>query len=100
MTAAEIGDPTAPADPIRRFFSDAEKLAIARETEQPSAKVSAVARKHGIVTGLLFRRHVQFGTEQKKRAKLADIVLAPTRQHSGDAGSAQPRTSARANGGR
>lgn len=76
LTAAEIGDPTAPAAPIRRFFSDEEKLAIARETEQPGAKVSAVARKHGIVTGLLFRWRVQFGIGQKKRAKLAHVVLA------------------------
>ncbi|WP_409977745.1 MULTISPECIES: IS66 family insertion sequence element accessory protein TnpA [unclassified Bradyrhizobium] len=55
LTAAEIGDPAAPKTPARRFFSDEEKLAIARETEMPGAKVSAVARKHGIVTGLLFR---------------------------------------------
>jgi transposase-like protein len=76
LTAAEIGDPTAPAAPVRRFFSNEEKLAIAMETEQPSAKVSAVARKHGIVTGLLFRWRVQFGLGQKKRAKLAHVVLA------------------------
>jgi hypothetical protein len=34
-----------------------------------------VARKHGIVTGLLFRWRVQFGVAQKKRAKLAPVVL-------------------------
>ncbi|WP_246739760.1 transposase [Bradyrhizobium aeschynomenes] len=55
MTAAKIGDPAAPPAPVRRFFSDEEKLAIAKETELSGAKVSAVARKHGIVTGLLFR---------------------------------------------
>ena len=76
LTAAEIGDPTAPDAPVRRFFSDEEKLAIAKETEQPGAKVSAVARKHGIVTGLLFRWRAQFGIAQKKRSKLARVVLA------------------------
>lgn len=75
LTAAEIGDPTAPPAPVRRFFSDEEKLAIARETELPGAKVSAVARKHGIVTGLLFRWRTQFGIAQKKRSELARVVL-------------------------
>ncbi|WP_315719704.1 MULTISPECIES: transposase [unclassified Bradyrhizobium] len=55
LTAAKIGDPAAAPAPVRRFFSDEEKLAIAKETELSGAKVSAVARKHGIVTGLLFR---------------------------------------------
>ncbi|MGJ5241551.1 transposase [Bradyrhizobium oligotrophicum] len=75
MTAATIGDPTAPKTPARRLFSDEEKLAIARETELPGAEVSAVARKHGIVTGLLFRWRAQFGIAQKKRSKLARVVL-------------------------
>jgi transposase-like protein len=78
LTAAEIGDPAAPDAPLRRFFSDEEKLAIARETEQPGVKVSAVARKHGIVTGLLFRWRVQFGIGQKNHAKLAHVALADT----------------------
>ncbi|NPU13059.1 transposase [Bradyrhizobium sp. 83002] len=75
LTAAEIGEPAAPPAPVRRFFSDEETLAIAKETELPGAKVSAVARKHGIVTGLLFRWHAQFGIAQKKRSKLARVVL-------------------------
>lgn len=75
LTAAEIGDPTAPPAPVRRSFSDEEKLAIAKETEQPGAKVSAVARKHGIVSGLLFRWRAQFGIAQKKRSKLARVVI-------------------------
>ena len=37
--------------------------------------VSAVARKHGIVTGMLFRWRVQFDVAQKKRAKLASVTL-------------------------
>ena len=68
--------PTTPATPARRFFSDEQKLAIVMETEQPGATVSGVARKHGIVTGLLFRWRVEFGVAQKKRAKLASVALA------------------------
>ncbi|MGC2779902.1 MAG: transposase [Bradyrhizobium sp.] len=75
LTVAEIGDPAAPRAPARRFFSDEGKLAIAKETELPGAKVSAVARRHGIVTGLLFRWRAQFGIAQKKRSKLARVVV-------------------------
>ncbi|MFC5327230.1 transposase [Bradyrhizobium oligotrophicum] len=75
LTAAEIGDPAAAKTPARRFFSDKERLAISRQTELPGAKVSAVARKHGIVTGLLFRWRAQFGIAQGKRSKPARIVL-------------------------
>ncbi len=76
LTAASIDDPPAPTTPARRFFSDEQKLAIAKETEQPGATVSGIARKHGIVTGLLFRWRVQFGIAQKRRAKLAPVALA------------------------
>lgn len=47
----------------------------AKESGRPGVSVSSVARKHGIVTGLLFRWRVQFGVAQKKRAKLAPVVL-------------------------
>jgi transposase-like protein len=76
LTAASNDVPQAPAMPARRFFSDEQKLAIAIESGQPGATVSGVARKHGIVTGLLFRWRVQFGVAQKKRAKLAPVALA------------------------
>ncbi|QDW39846.1 transposase [Bradyrhizobium sp. KBS0727] len=66
----------APATPARRFFSDEQKLAIVMETEQPGVTVSGVARKHGIVAGLLFRWRVEFGVAQKKRAKLVPVALA------------------------
>ena len=46
------------------------------ESAQPGATVSGVARKHGIVTGLLFRWRVQFGVAQKKRAKLVLVAVA------------------------
>nr|WP_316226788.1 transposase [Bradyrhizobium sp. SZCCHNS3052] len=45
----------------------------------PGAKISAVARKHGIVTGLLFRWCAQFGIAQRKRAKFARALLPDDR---------------------
>lgn len=75
LTGAANEIPQAPAPPARRFFSDEQKLAIVRETEQPGATVSGVARKHGIHTGLLFRWRVEFGVAQKKRAKLVPVAL-------------------------
>ena len=76
LTGAANEVPQAPAIPARRFFSDEQKLAIVRETEQPGVTVSGIARKHGIVTGLLFRWRVEFGVAQKKRARLASVALA------------------------
>lgn len=68
--------PTAPARPARRFFSDEQKHAIVMETDKPGASVSAVARKHGIATGILFRWRTEFGLTQKKGARLASVALA------------------------
>lgn len=76
LTAVPTADPQLTEPPARRYFSDAQKEAIAVETAQPGATVSGVARRHGIVTGLLFRWRVQFGVAQKTRAKLASVVLA------------------------
>ncbi len=67
--------PTAPARPARRCFSDEQKRAIVMETEKPDASVSAVARKHGIATGILFRWRTEFSLTQKKRARLASVAL-------------------------
>ena len=81
LTAPPSGDPGSPRQILRRFFTDEQKRAIALESDQPRVSVSQVARKHGIVTGLLFRWRVQFGVAQRKRAKLAPVALtddAPT----------------------
>ncbi|WP_292533923.1 transposase [Methylocystis sp.] len=75
MTDARKDVPSAPPRPNRRFFSDEQKHAIALETERPGVSGSAVARKHGIVTGLLFRWRSQFGLAPKKRAQLAPVAL-------------------------
>lgn len=47
-----------------------------KEAEQPGVTVSGIARKHGIVTGLLLCWRMTFGVAQKKRAKLASVALA------------------------
>ena len=75
LTAPLSDDPAPPRQPLRRFFTDEQKRAIALESDQPGVSVSQVARKHGIVTGLLFRWRVQFGVAQRKRAKLAPVAL-------------------------
>jgi transposase-like protein len=59
LTAPPRDDPATPRQPLRRFFTDEQKRAIALESDQPGVSVSQVARKHGIVTGLLFRWRVQ-----------------------------------------
>jgi transposase-like protein len=76
LTTVPTADPQLTEPPARRYFTDAQKEAIAVETAQPGATVSGIARKHGIVTGLLFRWRVQFGVAQKTRARLAPVVLA------------------------
>ncbi|HTR14631.1 MAG TPA: transposase, partial [Roseiarcus sp.] len=75
LTAPPRDDPAPPRQPLRRFFTDEQKRAIALESDQPGVSVSQVARKHGIVAGLLFRWRVQFGVAQAKRAKLAPVAL-------------------------
>ena len=57
-----------------------------RETEKSGVTFSAIARKHGIVTGLLLRWRVEFGVAQEMRARLASVALAePSRPHPGSA---------------
>lgn len=59
----------------RRHFSDEEKHAMVAETEAPGATVSAVARRHGVVTSMLFRWRSQMGLGRGERARLADVRL-------------------------
>lgn len=60
----------------RRSFSDEEKLALVLEAEAPGATVSQVARRHGIVTSMLFRWRVQFGFGKSERTRFANVRLA------------------------
>jgi transposase-like protein len=59
----------------RRTFSEAQKRAIVAETEAPGATVSAVARRHGVVTSMVFRWRAQQGLGQDERAQLARVRL-------------------------
>lgn len=60
----------------RRLFTDAQKLTIVQESEATGATVSAIARRHGIATGILFRWRAEFGVTQKKQVKLASVTPA------------------------
>lgn len=71
-----IDAPAAPAKPVRRSFTVDEKLAIVPETERPGETVSRVARKHDIVTSILFRWRAKLGFGKDKRAKLATVKLS------------------------
>lgn len=59
----------------RRRWSDEEKLAILKETMEPGAIMSLVARRHGIGTGQLYtwRRHLLHGA----MAGFVPVELAP-----------------------
>lgn len=59
----------------RRSFSREEKLAIAMEAERQGVTVSAVARKHDIATGALFRWRTELGLGKERPAKLAPVRL-------------------------
>ncbi len=76
----------------RRSFTDEEKLGIVMETLRPGATVSKVARKHRIVTSMLFRWRVQFGFAGDDSAKLMPVMVIAD-QHdtsAGNAGAARP----------
>ena len=60
----------------RRHFTDEQKLAIVMETEAIDATVAGVARRHDIVTSMIFRWRVQFGFGKETPAKLATVRLA------------------------
>ena len=59
----------------RRWFSDADKLAIVLESVAPGVKAIDICRRHGIVTSMLSRWRVQFGYG-KSQARLATVALA------------------------
>lgn len=78
----------APADPARddcsnrRSFTDAEKLAIVMEAEQPGVSAAAVCRRHNIATSMIFRWRVQFGFGRGKAPTLAAVRIADDPRHS------------------
>jgi transposase-like protein len=87
LTDATGVDPARDGRSNRRRFTDAEKLAIVMEAEQPGVSAAAVCRRHNIATSMIFRWRVQFGVDRDKAGKLAAVRLADE-QHRGtpDAG--------------
>ena len=75
LTEQANADPAASSQQGRRFFTDEQKRAIVQESEVGGAKVAAVARRHGIATGILFRWRTESGVTPK-RAKFASVELA------------------------
>ena len=62
--------PASTRAPPKRHWTDAEKLAIIRESEAPGSSVSIVSRRHDINSNLIFtwRRQVRRGILGKGRA--------------------------------
>jgi transposase-like protein len=75
LTSAPAAPPARDGRSNRRSFTDAEKLAIVTEAEQPGASVASVARRHEIATSMIFRWRAQFGFGQDMRARLATVRL-------------------------
>jgi len=60
----------------RRSFTDAEKLVIVMEAEQPGVSAAAVCRRHNIATSMIFRWRVQFGVRESGQATFAAVRIA------------------------
>lgn len=76
LTTPPVDDPETPARPTRRSFSAEEKLAIVLEVDRTGETVSSVARRHRIVTSVLFRWRAELGLGKPKRSRLARVELA------------------------
>jgi transposase-like protein len=87
LTDATGADPARDGRSNRRHFTDAKKLAIVMEAEQPGVSAAAVCRRHNIATSMIFRWRVHFGVGRDKPANLAAVRIADE-QHRGthDAG--------------
>jgi hypothetical protein len=76
LTDAATAAPARDRRSNRRSFTDAEKLAIVMEAEQPGVSAAAVCRRHKIATSMIFRWRVQFGVRQGVRAELAAVRVS------------------------
>jgi transposase-like protein len=76
LTDATTAAPARDGRSNRRSFTDAEKLAIVMEAEQPGVSAAAVCRRHNIATSMIFRWRVQFGVRQGEHAKLAAVRVS------------------------
>jgi transposase-like protein len=83
LTDAATAAPARDRRSNRRSFSDAEKLAIVMEAEQPGVSAAAVCRRHNIATSMIFRWRVQFGVRQGEHAELAAVRVSDG-EHGGE----------------
>jgi transposase-like protein len=83
LTDAATAAPARDRRSNRRSFSDAEKLAIVMEAEQPGVSAAAVCRRHNIATSMIFRWRVQFSVRHGEHAELA-VVRASDGEHGGE----------------
>jgi transposase-like protein len=74
LTAPVPPDPAHDSCSNRRSFTDAEKLAIVMEAEEPGVSAAAVCRRHNIATSMIFRWRAQFGFG--KSTALAAVRIA------------------------
>lgn len=83
LTIAQSAEWTGDRRSNRRHFTDEQKLAIVMETEAPGVAVAAVARRHDIVTSVIFRWRAQLGFGKEKGVKLATVKVAGKEKGSG-----------------
>jgi transposase-like protein len=79
LTAPASVDPAHDSCSNRRSFTDAEKLAIVMEAEEPGVSAAAVCRRHNIATSMIFRWRTQFGFGRGKSTTLAAVRIADER---------------------
>jgi transposase-like protein len=81
LTAPAPAAPATDGRSNRRSFTDAEKLAIVMEAEQPGVSAAAVCRRHNIATSMIFRWRVQFGFGRGEPTTLATVRIADKPRH-------------------
>jgi transposase-like protein len=79
LTAEAPADPARDGCSNRRSFTDADKLAIVMEAEQPGVSAAAVCRRHNIATSMIFRWRAQFGLGKDKVPNLVAVRIADER---------------------
>jgi len=88
LTAPAPADPARDGCSNRRSFTDADKLAIVMEAEQPGVSAAAVCRRHNIATSMIFRWRAQFGFGRGKPTTLAAVRIADDARHRNGEGGA------------
>jgi transposase-like protein len=83
LTDAATAAPARDGRSNRRSFTDAEKLAIVMEAEQPGVSAAAVCRRHNIATSMIFRWRVQLGVHRRAHAELAAVRVSDG-EHGGE----------------